>query len=177
MALIWADLDADYKYPDWLNADVKAAGCGLYLCVKEFYTLVTDGQLKEKTKEVDWTRLPESYQVIDDSTKSKSVHGNLHDLDLGKTKRTDLLLGIPRKSSNMFAMTQAGVCGLIEYISKAFDDGTLWFTEPNLKDKTIDRAQVVGGISGMVRLLPNTHNFQYTPDVMEIFWNQRGMEN
>jgi hypothetical protein len=174
MALLWADLDSNFKYPNWAQADVKGAECALYLCIKEFETKIINGQLTKSSKEVDWTRDRNSYQIVSGKPDNSSMNENLRDPDLDELTRTDLQLVA---SGKRFAISQAGVAGLIDYINKAFDDGTLWFTGPSRDQKSIQRKQVVAGISGMVRLLPGTHDLQFTPDVMEVFWNQRGMQS
>jgi hypothetical protein len=126
MALLWADLDKDFKYLDWPTAEVKGAECGLYLCVKEFDTKVVNGKVIETSKETPWTRDKGSYQVLGGPRDDPLVNQNLLDIDLGKTQRTNLQIVVPGKSLNgPFSITQAGVCGLIYYINKSLDDGTL----------------------------------------------------
>jgi hypothetical protein len=52
MALLWADLDKDFKYRDWANTPVKATECVLHLCVKKFETKVVSGRVFGSSKEV-----------------------------------------------------------------------------------------------------------------------------
>jgi hypothetical protein len=176
MALMWADLDQGNKYVDWPNAHVMASECGLYLCVKEFITNVSNGTTQETSTEIASTRAISSYQVIGAPPQTTLAIVNLMDKNLS-TQRTDLEIQLPDGTTSPqgpFNISQAGVCGLIQAITKAFDDGTLWFVSPDPSTKQINRAEILNGVSGMVRLMPNGQNMQFTPDIMEVLWNNRG---
>jgi hypothetical protein len=94
-----------------------------------------------------------------------------------KTPRTGLRMVTTEDSPNgPFNITQAGVCGLVYHIHKALDDGSVWYSGPSKDGKTIEHVQVMDYVHpGIVRLLLGTHDLQFTPDIMEVLWNQRGM--
>lgn len=78
-------------------------------------------------------------------------------LDL-ENERGDLLLRLSSTLSphDPFSITQAGLAGLVYYINRALDDGTLWYTGPASDAKSLQHEQVLQGVSGVVRLLPGT---------------------
>ncbi|OCK99405.1 uncharacterized protein K441DRAFT_652915 [Cenococcum geophilum 1.58] len=180
MSLLWADLDENDEYPDWPNANIKATECGLYLCVKEFQTNMTNGTISETSKEISSSRDPSSYLRKKDGPQDTDYH-NLLDNPLD-VERTDLEIKMPDGSPphEPFRMNQAGVCGLIYYVAKAFDDGTLWLTKSNETSETIYNVQILKGINGMARLMPDKKmqfmpdkKMQFMPEIMEIFWENR----
>jgi hypothetical protein len=176
LALLWADLDKD-RYTDWANVPIQAAECALYLCVKEFNTTIQGGQVKEFSQEVSWTRAPNSYQLVNapQNNTNTTLIQNLLDTNLATTQRTDLQLLSPSRylPKGPFNISQAGIGGLVYYIDRAFDDRTLWYEGPSEDGKTLTQAQVRAGVSGVVRLVPITNEYQFTPEVMEVLWNNR----
>jgi len=171
MSLLWADLDENDEYPHWPNANIKATECGLYLCVKEFQTNMTNGTISETSKEISSSRDPSSYLRKKDGPQDTDFYHDLLDNPLD-VERTDLEIKMPDGSHEPFRMNQAGVCGLIYYIAKAFDDGTLWLTKSNETSKTIYKVQILKGINGMARLMPDKQ-MQFMPEIMQIFWDNR----
>jgi hypothetical protein len=143
---------------------------------KEFTTSVSNGKTKETSTEIASTRAINSYQVKEAPPQTTLVIENLMDTDL-TTKKADLEIQLPDGTTSLqgpFNINQAGVCGLIQAITKPFDDGTLWFVSPDLSTKQIIRKEVLNGVSGMVRLMPDGQNMQFTPDIIKVFWKNKG---
>jgi hypothetical protein len=175
MSYMWADMDADNRYKNWTQADVKASECGLYLCVNEYETEIIGGTVSERAREVSAQRKVGSYQVQGSDPETSLSIINLLDANL-RTQRTDLEIEVPASTATQgpFRMTQAGVTGLITAITGFFDDGAMWFTQPDLRKGDIIRTQFTPGMTGIVRLVHNSQQFEYMPAVMESFWNNRG---
>jgi hypothetical protein len=175
MSFLWADLDNDFRYSNWTNVSIQATECALYLCVKEFNTRVTSGKVLESSNEVSWARDKDSYQVVNPSRQMNSTsNANLLDDNLDEIERTDLRLlslggHLPK---GPFNISQAGVGGLIYYIDRALDDRTLW-SKSNGSNGKIEWDRVMTSISGVVRLVPQTKHYQFTPEVMEVLWDHR----
>ena len=176
VALMWADLDQDYRYPDWPHQNVNARECGLYLCVKEFSSSVTNGTLTETSKEVASTRETTSFQREGQPPQPSLEFGPLYNPVKPVANDTRSDLRINATSSNLPAsvsISQAGIQGLIYYLWHAFDDGSMWYKIPNPETREIDWGQWMPNVTGLVRLIPGTHEFQYLPDTMQVFWNGR----
>lgn len=63
---------------------------------------------------------------------------------------------------------------MINEINKVFDDGTWWSHVPNQETRTIDLKPIKNEVSGMVRLVPSTQKYQFEPEIMQLFWENRG---
>ncbi|KAJ9604209.1 hypothetical protein H2200_011043 [Cladophialophora chaetospira] len=180
MSLLWADLDEDNRYPDWPNTHVLGEECGLYLCVKRFDTAVVNGTVTQNSTEVSSKRKIASYQQLGAIPESTLVYPNLWDPDLDTIKRTDLEIELPEvlqsSGDRSFSITQAGVCGLINEVNKALDDGTMWWYQQNTETGLTEPVMIIAGITGMVRLVPTTQKLSFEPQVMQALWENRGHE-
>ncbi|KAL9617807.1 MAG: hypothetical protein Q9160_007412 [Pyrenula sp. 1 TL-2023] len=170
---IWSDLDEHYRYVDWgaPNAKVLATECGLYLCIKEFDTAVNNGIVTETSREITSTREISSYQIKGRHPETALVIRNLQDY---WHEMTDLQMKSPHgslpDSSNTVNISQAGVCGLSYHLNKAFDGG---LEENWQQDGQWVFDKIIPHVSALVRLLPNSREFQYLPDVMQVLWTDR----
>lgn len=169
---MWSELDDGYRYSDWAFAGINASECGLYLCVKEYNTSIDNGVISESSREVASTREMNSYHIVGDPPETELMVQDLQDY---WSKRTDLQIKPPPSllpnQTDVFNISQAGVCGLSYYLNKAFDDGTL---EQNWRQDGEDVfLPILPHVSGLVRLLPNSHDFQYIPNSMEVLWQDR----
>ncbi|KAL9107826.1 MAG: hypothetical protein Q9227_007341 [Pyrenula ochraceoflavens] len=181
MSVMWANLDKDYKYPDWPRTNVSATECSLYLCVKNFDTHITNGTLTENSTEIASVREMNSYQPLGALVDSTPAIEPLYDWNQ-TLERTDLQIRLPRNSStlNQFDhvnVSQPAVEGLVWYLNHAFDDGSLWGKIPVPDLRTIDMLQLIPNITGLVRLVPGTHSFQFLPEIMQVFWTAKAKPN
>ncbi|KAI9701620.1 MAG: hypothetical protein M1820_006391 [Bogoriella megaspora] len=172
MQAMWSELDDSYRYSDWEFAGINASECGLYLCVKEYNTTINNSVISESSREVASTREIHSYHSAEDPPETELTIQNLQNFS---SKRTDLQILPPDGSlsshTEVFNISQAGVCGLSYYLNKAFDDGTL---EQNWRENGEDVfLPVLPHVSGLVKLLPNSHDFQFLPNSMEVLWQDR----
>ena len=158
MSVMWADLNKDFTYPDWPRAKISATECGLYLCIKELSTDTKNGTLTETSKEIAATREVGSYQDIGAPTEQSLEIRALYD----DAKRSDLQIRMPHDSLSLshfdyVNVSQSAIKGLIWYFNNAFDDGSLWAQLPDPETRTIHMQQLVPSITGLVRLVPDTH--------------------
>ncbi|KAI9664691.1 MAG: hypothetical protein M1821_006138 [Bathelium mastoideum] len=179
MSIMWADLDRDYKFPDWSNSNVSAVECGLYLCVKEFNSSLQNGTLNETSREVAATREIGSYQQLDQPAEDSLKIYPLYDMGTVNTslQLSDLQIQRPANTSSsnttqpaFFNISAPGVRGLMWYLSYTFDDRSMWNKIPNLEQRTIDLVQLMPNVTGLVRLIENTTTFEFWPDIMQVFW-------
>jgi hypothetical protein len=89
--------------------------------------------------------------------------------------RTDLQIKSPNNASlpNEFNISQPAVRGLIWYLNRAFDDGSMWAKIPDPKTRVINSKQLMPNVTGLVRLVPGTQTFEFLPEIMQVFWTAR----